>query len=118
MQRGMDVLLDPAKVNALIRQPAIRGLKNRADVSEALKQLNEDPDIKRLLDSDNPASKDLAIHLCNHPAVLQLLDKPEFRSEAMGRNPHHYHASGQTIVRRHCRVALMPGISIWPGTSA
>ena len=83
MQRGMDVLLDPAKVNALIRQPAIRGLKNRADVSEALKQLNEDPDIKRLLDSDNPASKDLAIHLCNHPAVLQLLDKPEFRSEAM-----------------------------------
>jgi len=83
VQRGLEVLMNPAQVHALLQQPAIRGLGNRADVKEALAQLKEDPEIKHLLNSDKPANKKLALRLLDHPAVLQLLDQPDFRSEAM-----------------------------------
>ncbi|MAI73713.1 MAG: hypothetical protein CMM01_22835 [Rhodopirellula sp.] len=82
-QRGMEVLMDPSKVNALFDQPAIKELKNREDVSDTIAKLNEDPEITKLLNSNKPASKELAIKLLNHPAVLELLDQPEFRDAAM-----------------------------------
>ncbi len=82
-QRGMQVLLDPAKIDALLDQPAIRELKNREDVAETLLQLNEDPEIQKLLNSNRPVSKELAIKLFNHPAVLDLLDQENFRDAAM-----------------------------------
>jgi len=81
-QRGMEVLMDPSKVNALFDQPAIKDLKNREDVAETLAQLNEDPEIQKLLNSNRPASKELAMKLLNHPAVLNLLDQAEFRDAA------------------------------------
>ena len=82
-QRSMEVLMDPSKVNALFQQPAIKQLKDREDVNNALAKLNQDPEIKKLLNSPKPASKDLALRLLNHPAVLELLDEPEFRAAAM-----------------------------------
>ena len=82
-QRGMEVLMDPSKVNALFDQPAIQQLKTRQDVTETFAKLNEDPEIQKLLNSSKPASKELAIKLLNHPAVLDLLDQPEFRDAAM-----------------------------------
>ena len=82
-QRGMEVLMDPSKVNVLFHQPAIKDLKKREDVSDAIAKLNKDPEIKKLLNSNKPASKELAIKLLNHPAVLDLLDQAEFRDAAM-----------------------------------
>ncbi len=82
-QRSMEVLMDPSKVNALIQQPAIKQLKSREDVTQMLTELNRDPDIQKLLNSDKPASKELAIYLLNHPAVLELLDQPDFRAAAL-----------------------------------
>jgi uncharacterized membrane protein required for colicin V production len=82
-QRGMEVLMDPSKVNALFDQPAIKDLKNRKDVAETLAQLNGDPEIQKLLNSNKPASRELAMKLLNHPAILDLLDQAEFRDAAI-----------------------------------
>ena len=82
-QRSMEVLMDPSKVNMLFQQPAIKQLKSREDVNNTLAKLNQDPEIQKLLNSPKPASKELAVRLLNHPAVLELLDEPEFRAAAM-----------------------------------
>ncbi len=82
-QRGMEVLMDPSKVNALFQQPAIKQLRTRDDVNQAFVKLNEDPEIQKLLNSNKPASKELAVLLLNHPAVLELVDQPEFREAAL-----------------------------------
>jgi len=82
-QRSMEVLMDPSKVNAMLQQPAIQQLKNREDVNATLAKLNEDPEIQKLLNSNQPASKELAVRLLNHTAVLELLDQPEFRAAAL-----------------------------------
>ena len=82
-QRSMEVLMDPSKVNALFQQPAIKQLKSREDVNNTLAELNQDPEIQKLLNSPKPASKELAVRLLNHPAVLELLDEPEFRAAAI-----------------------------------
>jgi hypothetical protein len=75
--------MDPSKVNALFDQPAIKDLKNRKDVAETLAQLNGDPEIQKLLNSNKPASRELAMKLLNHPAILDLLDQAEFRDAAI-----------------------------------
>ena len=82
-QWAIETLMDPAKFNHLLDQPAIQQLKNREDVAETLAQLNKDPEIQKLLKSNRPASKELAIKLLNHPAVLALLDQATFRAAAM-----------------------------------
>lgn len=82
-QLAIETLMDPAKVNTLLDQPGIQALRNREDVAEAFAQLNKDPEIQVLLKSNSPASKELAIKLLNHPAVLDLLDQAAFRAAAM-----------------------------------
>jgi hypothetical protein len=52
-------------------------------VNNTLAKLNQDPEIQKLLNSPKPASKELAVRLLNHPAVLELLDEPEFRAAAI-----------------------------------
>ena len=44
---------------------------------------NKYPEIQKLLNSNKPASKELAVLLLNHPAVLELVDQPEFREAAL-----------------------------------
>ena len=86
--------MDPAKVNTLLDQPGIQALRNREDVAEAFAQLNKDPEIQELLKSNSPASKELAIKLLNHPAVLDLLDQAAFRAAAMSAFRHTVMPSG------------------------
>lgn len=82
-QRGMETLIDPTKLNALLDQPAIQELKNRVDVTETIAKLNEDPETRKLLNSNKPVSKELAIKLLYHPAILDLIDQAKFREAAM-----------------------------------
>ena len=69
--------------SAPYRSEILAFLQAAERVAETLAQLNKDPEIQKLLKSNRPASKELAIKLLNHPAVLALLDQATFRAAAM-----------------------------------
>lgn len=82
MHRSMQVLSDPANIRQVMNHPSIRQLQQREDVRRTVEKLASDPEIQEVLGSGKPMDKSMAMVLLKHPAVLELIDQPEFLSQA------------------------------------
>lgn len=75
------VLNDPVALTAFTDHPAIERMKERPVVQEVLKTLSEDPDVRRILDSEEEfTGKDL-VTILSSPTVLRVLDETDLVAE-------------------------------------
>jgi len=82
VQQSVQVLSDPEKIDELIQHPSIRKLQQRPEMRRAVDRLNGDPSIQEVLRSGRPMDRAAVMTLMNHPAVLELIDQPDFLEEA------------------------------------
>jgi hypothetical protein len=82
VQQSVQVLSDPEKIDELIHHPSIRKLQQRPEMRRAVDRLNGDPSIQEVLRSGRPMDRAAVMTLMNHPAVLELIDQPDFLEEA------------------------------------
>ncbi len=82
VQQSVQVLRNPREMEALIRHPRIKTLAKRPEMKTLIRELTNDPEIERILKSGQPLDGEAAMTLMNHPAVLQLIDQPDFIEEA------------------------------------
>jgi hypothetical protein len=78
MQRKVRVVSDPEQVNELMKHPSLEQLKESPKIRSAIDSLIADPEIQQLLKSGKPVDPLTAMSLMNNPAILQLLDDPNF----------------------------------------
>lgn len=83
IQRAMAVLRDPAKIRVVLRHPSIRQLQQRPEVKVAMDKLIEEPAIQEILRSRDKMNRSMAMSLLNHPALLELVDQPDFLSATL-----------------------------------
>ncbi|WP_162006709.1 CvpA family protein [Roseimaritima sediminicola] len=77
-QRTALTLKDPAAIDGLLRHPDVVRLQQNTAVRAAIAELQQDEQIREILDSDRPLDPHRAIQLLNHQKVMQLVDQPEF----------------------------------------
>jgi hypothetical protein len=82
VQQSVRVLSNPAKIDGLMRHPAINKLQERPEIKQAVANLMDDPEIREVLGSGASIQADQAMQLLSHPAVLELIDQPGFVEEA------------------------------------
>ena len=82
VQQSVRVLSNPAKIDGLMRHPAINKLKERPEIKQAVANLMDDPEIREVLRGGATIQADQALQLLSHPAVLELIDQPDFVEEA------------------------------------
>ncbi len=82
IQRTVQVLSDPEKIDELMRHPSIERLNRRPEIRRAMDRLRDDPQIQEILRSGNKMDRSAAMALMDHPAVLELIDQPGFLEEA------------------------------------
>ncbi len=78
VQKSVQVLSDPQKIERLMRHPEVRQLQNRPEVRTAVRKVMDDPEIRTVLHSGTPMNRSIAVMLLNHPAILELVDQPGF----------------------------------------
>ena len=66
----------------MLRHPSIRQLQQRPEVKVAMDKLIEEPSIQEILRSQEKMNRSMAMSLLNHPALLELVDQPDFLSAA------------------------------------
>lgn len=82
VQKSVQVLSDPKKIQSLINHPDVRRLQSRPEVQTAVKRVTEDPEIREALNAGGPMNRKIAMTLMNHPAILELIDQPGFMEAA------------------------------------
>ncbi len=82
LQQSVQVLSDPKKIEGLLEHPSIRQLQQRPEVRRAVQKLTDDPEIQEVLRSGKRMDRSMAMTLLNHPAVMELVDQPEFLEHA------------------------------------
>ncbi|NND97155.1 MAG: hypothetical protein HKN47_07495 [Pirellulaceae bacterium] len=82
VQQSVQVLSNPGKIEELLHHPSIRQIQSRPEVKNAVNQLMDDPEIQQVLHSGEPMTRESAMQLLSHPAVLELIDQPGFLEEA------------------------------------
>lgn len=80
-QGTVRVLTNPDHLKNLVRHPSIASLKDDPEMELALKNLNEDPEIREILESGTISRSD-AWKLLSHPAVKDLVDQKKFLERA------------------------------------
>ncbi|MCG8652325.1 MAG: hypothetical protein MI861_20965, partial [Pirellulales bacterium] len=78
IQQSVAVLSDPQEIENLIHHPSVEALQKRPETRQAVDQLLSDPEIRQVLQSDQPLDARTIKRLMDHPAVLELLDQPGF----------------------------------------
>ncbi|HUG70614.1 MAG TPA: CvpA family protein [Pirellulaceae bacterium] len=81
MQESMKLARDPQKLNQLMDSPRLEQLKQRPAIRRALDSLIADAEIQQVLHSGKPINSQVAMSLMNNPAIVKLLDEPDFVSE-------------------------------------
>ncbi|MEM6690776.1 MAG: CvpA family protein [Planctomycetota bacterium] len=81
-QRVTKTLQDPVAVQQAMRHPAIVELRQDESVQQAMQELREDPEMAPWLSGDTSAGKAALMRALEHPAILRLIDTPEFRTRA------------------------------------
>lgn len=82
IQRLARLLEEPSQIQELLDNPEIQRLRERPDIQRVISQLESDPDVQEILNSQTPISRESLLTLMNHPSVLELLDQPGFVEEA------------------------------------
>ena len=82
VQKSVQVLSNPNKLNDLMNHPSIRELHQRPEVREAVNAVMEDPQITEILGSEGALNRESAMTLLSHPAILKLVDQPAFFEQA------------------------------------
>ena len=82
VQKSVQVLSDPQKIQRLINHPDVKRLQQRPEVREVVDQVMQDPEIREALSTRGPMNRSIAMTLLNHPAILKLVDQPEFMDAA------------------------------------
>jgi len=82
VQRTVQVLGDPARMNGLLLHPHVAALQQRPTTQRAIRELIADPGIRELLESESKIDKPAVMMLMKHPAVLNLVDQPGFLAAA------------------------------------
>jgi hypothetical protein len=103
LQQSVQVLSDPTKIDEMIHHPSIIKLQERPEMRRAVDRLNGDPTIQEVLRSGRPMDRAAVMTLMNHPAVLELIDQPDFLEEAYKviQQSSQQPATGQQSVIRH-----------------
>ncbi len=78
VQKTVQTLSDPQKIERLMRHPEVQQLQSRPEVRTAVEKVMKDPEIRSALHSGTPMNRSIAITLLNHPAILELIDQPGF----------------------------------------
>lgn len=81
MQESMKLARDPQKLNQLMDSPRLEQLKQRPAIRRALDSLSADAEIQQVLHSGKPIDSQIAMSLMNNPAIVKLLDEPDFVGE-------------------------------------
>lgn len=81
VQDTVDVLKDPNKIQHIMYHPSIKELQQSHAVQRAVSELQDDPEIADILRSQQ-VDRSMAMKLLSHPAVLRLVDQPEFIERA------------------------------------
>ena len=80
-RKCMVMLSDPVALDAFNRHPAIEGLRQRPVVQEVVKVLAEDPEIARIIDSDDQITQYDVLALLRSPSLLAVLDGTDIMAE-------------------------------------
>lgn len=78
VQKSVQILSDPKKIEKLINHPEVKQLQSRPEVRTAVRKVLDAPDIREALNSGGPMNRRIAMTLLNHPAILELIDQPGF----------------------------------------
>ncbi|MCC9600808.1 CvpA family protein [Stieleria sp. JC731] len=71
----------PGGLDRLLTAPEVQALQNNAEVSKAVRELQNDPKLAAVLQGGQPVQQETLIYLMNSPAVMKLADNPEFREQ-------------------------------------
>ena len=82
VQKTVQTLSDPQKIERLMRHPEVQRLQSRPEVRTAVEKVMSDPEIRSALHSGTPMNRSIAMTLLNHPAILELIDQPGFLAVA------------------------------------
>lgn len=77
-----EVISDPAKLNVVMAQPEIVELRQRPEIQKLVQELNDDPSISEVVQPGKPITREAAMRLLSHPAVMELVDQPGFLDQA------------------------------------
>ncbi|QEG42157.1 CvpA family protein [Roseimaritima ulvae] len=78
LQRTAQVLHDPAEVEGLLRHPEVVRLQQQPSMQAAIASVRQDSEIQEILQSGEPINGHKAMRLLSNPAVMELVDQPEF----------------------------------------
>jgi len=74
VQKSVQILSDPKKIERLLQHPEVRRLQSRPEVQTAVRKVMEDPEIRNALRSGVPMNRSIALTL--------LVDQPGFMAVA------------------------------------
>lgn len=78
LQRTAQVFHDPAEVEGLLRHPDVVRLQQQPSMQAAIESVRQDSEIQAILNSGEPLNGHKAMTLLSNPAVMELVDQPEF----------------------------------------
>ncbi len=78
LQRTAQVFHDPAEVQGLLRHPDVVRLQQQPAMQAAIHSVRQDSQIQAILNSRQPIDGHKAMQLLSNPAVMELVDQPEF----------------------------------------
>ena len=81
VQRGVRAVSDPDRVNQLLNHPSAEQWTQSPTLSSAIDALVADPEIQEVIEAGKPIDLKTAMSLMNNPAVLKVLDDPDFLTE-------------------------------------
>ncbi len=80
VQKSVQILSNPEKIERLLRHPEVQQLQSRPEVRTAVRKVMEDPQIRTALHCGAGMNRSTAMMMLNHPAILELVDQPGFMS--------------------------------------
>ena len=69
---------DPENVQRLLEDPDIAELRSDPTVAAAIDEIRNDPVLEEWFEQKRPLDQPLLLHLLNSPAVMRLVDHPDF----------------------------------------
>lgn len=81
VQRSVRVVSDPDQLNQLMQRPSQKQHELSPTIYSAIDKLSADPEIRQVLESGKPVDHKAIMSLMNNPAILELLDDPNFLTE-------------------------------------
>ncbi|KAA5541054.1 hypothetical protein FYK55_19350 [Roseiconus nitratireducens] len=82
VQRSVQTLSQPKNVDQLLKHPQIVQLQKDPSFQRALDELRRDPEVQAFLQQERPIDRPMLMRLMSHPALLQLVDRQDFRERA------------------------------------